>query len=102
MQALIYVETVVGWALLVAVATLLVRSYLRTRDVGFIWLAVASLVWPFMARPTHAALVYVGRTLPFRSAGQFAAAVNTSQQIVSLALLLIAVLYLGRTRTRCA
>ena len=36
------------------------------------------------------------------ASGQLAAAVNTSQQIVSLALLLIAVLYLGRTRTRCA
>ena len=34
------------------------------------------------------------------ASGQLAAAVNTSQQIV--ALLLIAVLYLGRTRTRCA
>ena len=102
MQTLIYAEVVVGWALLLGVATLFVRAYLRTRDIGFIWLAVATLVWNFLIVPAHDLLSAIAQRLPFSSAEQYAAALRMSQQIIPLALLLIALFYLGRTRTRPA
>jgi hypothetical protein len=32
-----------------AIATVLVRRYLRTRDVGFVWLGMAVIVWPLLS-----------------------------------------------------
>jgi hypothetical protein len=102
MQFLIYAEVTVGWTLLLVVPTLFARAYWRTRDVGFIWLAIATFVWPFMTVPAHDVLAYVAHRLPFQSVGQYATALRTSQQIIPLVLLAIALLYLGRARTRMA
>ena len=46
--AVILLVTVV--ALHLAIALLLLRRYLRTRDIGFIWLGVAVVVWPLVSR----------------------------------------------------
>jgi hypothetical protein len=99
---LIYAEIALGWALLLAVATLFVTAYLRTRDIGFIWLALATFVWNFIQVPAHDLLASIARSLPFSSVGQYAAALRMSQQIIPLALLLIALFHLGRSRTRPA
>ena len=87
-----------GYGLFVAVAILLVRTYRRTRAVGFIWLGVAVLVWPLAARPLRLIVDRMGPG-PFDTTGQFAAFLNVSQQVCGLALLLVAVLLLGRTQT---
>src|SRR5215510_1898862 len=87
-----------GYALFVAVAILLVRTYRRTHAIGFIWLGVAVLVWPLAARPLRFLVDRVGPG-PFDTIGQFAAFLNISQQIFGLTLLLVAVLYLGKTQT---
>jgi hypothetical protein len=34
----------------VAVAAVLIRKYLQTRDIGFIWLGMAVVIWPFLSR----------------------------------------------------
>jgi hypothetical protein len=86
-----------AYLLFVAVAILLVRSYRRTHAIGFIWLGVAVLVWPFAAGPVRLLIARVGLG-PFDTIGQFVAFLNVSQQICGLALLLVAVLYLGRTQ----
>ena len=31
------------------IAIILVRKYLRTRDVGFVWLGVAVVIWPLVS-----------------------------------------------------
>jgi len=36
--------------LYLAVAAIMVRAYLRTRDVGFVWLGAAVLIWPYVSR----------------------------------------------------
>jgi type II secretory pathway component PulF len=36
-------------ALYIIAAVLLVRSFLRTRDAGLLWLGAAVLVWPYMS-----------------------------------------------------
>src|SRR5262245_34389866 len=61
-----------GYALFVAVAILLVRTYRRTHAIGFIWLGVAVLVWPLAARPLRFLVDRVGPG-PFDTIGQFAA-----------------------------
>jgi hypothetical protein len=33
-----------------AIGAILVRQHLRTRDVGFVWLGVAVVVWPVVSR----------------------------------------------------
>lgn len=45
---MITVLMIVGWALFVAIAWVLVLKYLRTRDKGFLWLAAAFIVWPLI------------------------------------------------------
>ncbi|MGB0122912.1 MAG: hypothetical protein WA419_21655 [Silvibacterium sp.] len=37
------------FVLYLALAAALMRKYQRTRDVGFVWLGVAAVLWPFLA-----------------------------------------------------
>jgi hypothetical protein len=71
MRALLYPLIASGYVLLVIVAVLLVRTYRRTHDSGFLWLGAQS-------RMTIQAVV------------------ATLQQVSSLVFLLIAVLQLGK------
>jgi hypothetical protein len=99
-----------------AIAVMLVRKYLHTREAGFIWLGVAAIVWPVVSR----ILDRGGHSLieravndqsisfyPFSliergirggdiTIGGFDAALATGQQLVGAVLLLVAVLYLYR------
>lgn len=104
MQILLYALIATGFVMYFAVAILLVRTYRRTRDVGFIWLGVAILVWPLVTRALGVVINH-GGIGPFPITGPVIMLVGLSQQITSLVLLMIAVLHLGKskaTETRAA
>jgi hypothetical protein len=87
--------------LYLAIATMLVRKYLRTRDVGFVWLGVAVVVWPLLS-----SLLQYGQRLfvhrfgsgRFYTMGEFVTTITYARQFVGLALLFTAVFYLSKTR----
>jgi hypothetical protein len=88
-------------ALYLSMATVLVRKYLRTRDVGFVWLGVAVVVWPLLS----AVLGYGQRLFirrfgggPFYTIGELDVFIAYARQIISLALLITAVFYLSKTK----
>ena len=100
-----------------AVAVLLIGKYRRTGDVGFIWLGVAVVVWPVVSRLLLDPLkgVAIDRLIrghaiglyPFTlvergriTIGEFAASVNWTEQFVGICLLLVAVLYLSKTKSK--
>lgn len=107
--AVILVVAVV--ALHLAIALLLLRRYLQTRDIGFIWLGVAVVVWPLVSRLLDAgerasidrAIHHQSVIYPFSliergqmTIGSLLMSLALSQQLVGVCLLLIAVLYLAK------
>ena len=100
--------------LLFAIAIILVRKYLRTRDVGLVWLGVAVVIWPLVSR-----LLELGESslidrvahhqlvgfYPFSlvehgqmTLGVLVASLSMFQQLIGICLLLVAVLYLSKTK----
>jgi hypothetical protein len=96
--------------LFLAIAVVLVMKWLRTRDAGIAWLAVAVVIWPLISR-----LLSWGETtevrhlmrhehvglFPFSLVGDGKATIwglfstlNSLQQLIGLGLLLVAVVYL--------
>ncbi len=88
-------------ALYIGLGVVLIRKYLRTRDAGFIWLGVAAVLWP-MASPLLDSLVMEriisGHSNSQMTMGEIASLARAVQQTISLGLLLVAVLYLSRTK----
>jgi hypothetical protein len=44
--------SILSWLALIsplALALVLVRKYIRTRDVGFVWLGLAGVIWPLVS-----------------------------------------------------
>jgi len=96
-----------------AIALILMRTYLRTRDAAFIWLGGAVVIWPFVSNALNAGeRVLVDRTLrhewvafyPFTlvergevTMGSLISSLAILQQLVGVCLLLVAVFYLSRT-----
>ena len=88
-------------ALYLAIATLLVRKYLSTHDVGFVWLGVAVIVWPLLS-----SLLGYGQRLfvhrvgsgPSYTIGELVVVIIYARQIIGLALLFTAVFYLSKTK----
>jgi hypothetical protein len=96
-----------------AIAVILVRKYLLTRDVGFVWLGGAVVVWPLVSNMLSAGeRVLVGRIskhewVPFYpftmvergkiTLGSLIASLALIQQLIGICLLLAAVFYLSRT-----
>jgi hypothetical protein len=88
-------------ALYLALATVLVRKYLRTRDVGFAWLGMAVVVWPLLS-----SLLQYGQRLfihrfgsgPFYTTGDLVVIIFYARQIIGLTLLFTAVFYLSKTK----
>ena len=89
MQLVLYGIIGAGYALVLTIAILLVRTYRRTHEVGFIWLGAAVLIWPLLGR-------LVESRLRFDAPGEAAAFFHFSEQLGSLVLLLIAVVLLSR------
>ena len=46
-----------------AIVTVLVRKYLRTHDVGFVWLGVAVVVWPLLSVGIRVAEIALSRRI---------------------------------------
>jgi hypothetical protein len=99
----------------VVIAVVLVREYLHTRDVGFVWLGGAVVIWPLVSRLLrHGEDVLIDRLVRGRvvgfyrftlvergqmSIGGLMASLNLLEQVIGVALLLVAVLYLSRTKS---
>ncbi len=100
-------------ALRLAIALLLLRRYLRTREIGFVWLGVAVVIWPLMMRflVDRGLAVFIGRVIngqsvgfyPFNlvrsgqlTIGELVKSIDLVEQLVGVCLLLVAVLYLRR------
>jgi hypothetical protein len=98
----------------IAIAIILVRKFLKTRDVGFIWLGVAVVIWPLVSRLfERGEHVFIDRLARHQSVGfyQFSlvergqmtlgnlvVSLALFQQLIGICLLLVAVLYLARTK----
>lgn len=98
----------------IAIVALLTRQYLRMRDPGLIWLAIAVVFWPLMAGMLQAGeKVFIDRLIHHQPVGIFPFSLVEkgqitvgslmiffayAQQLIRVALLLVAVLYLSRMR----
>jgi hypothetical protein len=89
-----------------AVAVLLVRKYLRSRNVGFIWLGIAVVVWPLTsALLGQGERVFIQRAIsrnffPFEMMpGSFVALLSMAQQVIGIGLVLVAVIYLCQAKS---
>jgi hypothetical protein len=100
----------------IAIAVILVRQYLRTRDVGFVWLGVAVVIWPGVSRLLESTeKIFIDRLISHQSVGLYpftlvasgqvtigslVASLAVFQQLVGICLLLVAVLYLSRAKNQ--
>ena len=98
--------------LAVAIIVALIRKYLRTRDVGFVWLGVAAVIWPFASGFLAASLrMLVQRSINGNPVavyplslighgeltyGSVLAVFSMTRQVIATGLMLIAILYLHR------
>lgn len=96
------------------IAIVLVRKYLRTRDLGFVWLGVAVVIWPLVSlllelgerslieRIAHHRVVGFYRFSLVEhgqmTIGGLVASLSWVQQLIGICLLLVAVLYLSKTK----
>jgi hypothetical protein len=94
----------------IAIAGVLIRTYIKLRDVGFIWLGVAVVIWPLMNRLIDTGeRVFINRVAnhqfvgfyPFSlvesgkiTLGSLVYYFQLAQQTIGVCLLLIAVIYL--------
>ena len=109
-----YVASALTLILYLAIAAVLVRKDLRTRDVGFVWLGVAVVIWPVVSRLLeYGERVVIDRLVrgkevgfyPFTlvergqiSVGGLIELLNLAEQVIGSALLLVAVIYISRTK----
>jgi hypothetical protein len=99
----------------IAIAAILVRQYLRTRDIGWIWLGVAVVIWPvvsrllatgekvFIDRIARHEPVFHPSTLVAHgqiTMGQLLESFVIFHQLMGACLLLVAVLYLSRAKSQ--
>jgi hypothetical protein len=98
----------------VAIVALLARQYFRTRDFGLIWLAAAVVVWPLVSRMLQAGEnIFIDRLVrhqpvdlfPFSlvasgqlTVGSLVILLSYTQQLIGVAFLLIAILYLSKMK----
>lgn len=101
--------------LYVALAVVLVLKWLRTRDTGIAWLGIAVVIWPLIVR-----LLVWGETIEARrlwmhqpvglfpfsavergevSMGMLFTTLSSLQQLIGVALVLIAVIYLYKGKS---
>jgi hypothetical protein len=96
----------------IVTAVILVRRFLRTRETGFIWLGVATLIWPLASVLLKNGVMHLinwdgyGHSIgmfPFTlvergyaTYGEILASFNYTQALVGAVLLLIAVMQLSR------
>jgi hypothetical protein len=109
-----YVLAVLALLLHVAIAIVLIAKYRRTRDIGFLWLGIAVVVWPLVSRVLDFGVrTAVDRLVskqpvgffPFSlvehgrlTLGELVLYFSSLSQLIGVCFLLVAVLYLSRTR----
>lgn len=106
-----------AFGLNIAIAVILVRKYMRTRDAAFIWLGAAVVVWPLVSKLLDGgARILIDRAIrhqpvvyPFSlietgsiTIGRLVAGLAIGQQLIGVVLLLVAVVCLYRTNHRPA
>jgi hypothetical protein len=107
---MLYILTALSLVLHIAIAVVLVRKYLRTHDIGFVWLGVAVVIWPLVSRLLdHGERLLIDRLVKGQSVGYFPfslvergrmtigglfTSLDLLHQVVGVGLLLVAVLYL--------
>jgi hypothetical protein len=81
-----------------AIVILLARKYLRTRDIGFIWLGLAAVIWPVMSRLLDWGKRFMieSHWLQLGHIGNFMSLTSFMQQLIGTILLFLAVFYLSR------
>jgi hypothetical protein len=91
-----------------ALAVVLIRRYLHTRDVGFVWLGLAVVIWPLLSQilgrflidgAVHRRFGFYPLSLVARgqiTTGALTLIIASLEQCIGVALLLVAVLYLCR------
>jgi hypothetical protein len=98
-----------------AIGVILVRKFIQTRDIAFIWLGGAVVIWPLLSRLLDVGeRILIDRTLNHRwtpfypftlvergqmTLGTLVASMALFQQLLGVLLLLIAVLYLAKTKS---
>ncbi|MEO6803437.1 MAG: hypothetical protein ABI197_09375 [Granulicella sp.] len=99
-----------GSLLYLAAAVLLVRRYLRTRDMGLLWLAAAIFIWPYLSGllewfPLRMSGNHWPSFFPFSlvsqgqiTVGVFFTYLRSFDRLVGAILVLVAVLYLTRRK----
>ena len=111
---LVTILAVIALLLHVAIAVILVRKFIQTRDIGFIWLGAAVVIWPLLSKLLDAGeRVLIVRTMnhqwaafyPFTlvergqiTLGSLVTLLAIFEQLIGVCLLLIAVLYLAKTK----
>ena len=112
---LLNILSILGLVLYIAIAAILARQYLRTRNIGFVWLGVAVVIWPVVSRLLEAEeKVYLVRLIHHQSVfypftlvangqmtmGRLVESFAVFQQLIGVCLLLVAVFYLSVARDR--
>ncbi len=110
---------ILGTAALVltlAIAIILVRQYLRTRNIGFVWLGVAVVIWPVVSRLLALGEQSLIDRIRFRhqfvgfypftlvesgqmTFGSLIVSLDLIQEVIGICLMLVAVLYLSKPRS---
>jgi hypothetical protein len=114
MVAILFVASAMALLLHLAIAIILVRRFLLTREVGFLWLGGAVVIWPLISSVLEAGKrVLVDRIVrhewvsfyPFTlvergqiSLGEVMTSLALLQQLIGVCLLLVAVFYLSKIK----
>jgi hypothetical protein len=112
---IVYFAAVISVFLHVALAIVLVRKYFRTKDVGFLWLGAAVVIWPPVSRLLDLGWRYAidhvvnhewGGLYPFSlvehgrmTLGELTTCFTLLEQLVGVSLLFLSILYLSKTKS---
>jgi hypothetical protein len=97
------------------IAVVLIRKYLLTRDIGFVWLGIAAVIWPLVSVVLqNGERVLIDNLVrgqlvgfyPFNlvergqvTIGSLVASFGFLHQLIEVSLLLVAVVYLYKTKS---
>ena len=96
MTVLIVLLAALVAVLYLAIAAVLLRRYLGSREIGFAWLGMAVVVWPLLSRLLQLLIGRLGSG-PFATRGEFLVTLTYAREIVGLVLLFVAVFSLSKT-----